>query len=47
MVSSQGLNPRLVHRFDAKRHTTPANAIGIELAPNLDEEGLPKDLDRG
>jgi hypothetical protein len=44
---AKGSSQRIIHRFDADRHTTPANAIGIELALELSNGKLPDRLDRG
>jgi hypothetical protein len=44
---ARGSTRRIVHRLEGGRHTTPANAIGVELAPELVDGRLPDDLDRG
>jgi DNA polymerase family B len=38
---------RIEHRLGGGRHTTPADAVGINLALDLNEESLPEDLDVG
>jgi hypothetical protein len=44
---AKGSTRHIVHRLEGGRHTTPANAIGVELALDLVDGRLPDDLDRG